>query len=126
MLNLNDLALFVAAIEHGGFAAAARRLGVPKATISKRVAELEASLDARLVHRTSRSFTLTEVGRDFHERARAVLIEAEAAEQVVRGRVAEPSGTVRLTASVPTAQLYRPSTCRSSRAPTPSCGCSWM
>ncbi|WNG17115.1 LysR substrate-binding domain-containing protein [Cystobacter fuscus] len=106
MLNLNDLALFVAAIEHGGFAAAARRLGVPKATISKRVAELEASLAARLVHRTSRSFTLTEVGRDFHERARAVLIEAEAAEQVVRGRVAEPSGTVRLTASVPTAQLY--------------------
>ncbi|PTL79360.1 LysR substrate-binding domain-containing protein [Vitiosangium sp. GDMCC 1.1324] len=106
MLNLNDLALFVAAIEHGGFAAAARRLGVPKATISKRVAELEASLDARLVHRTSRSFTLTEAGRDFHEHARAVLIEAEAAEQVVRRRVAEPSGTVRLTASVPTAQLY--------------------
>ncbi|WP_257456527.1 LysR substrate-binding domain-containing protein [Archangium lipolyticum] len=106
MLNLNDLALFVAAVEHGGFAAAARRLRVPKATISKRVAELEASLDARLIHRTSRSFTLTEVGRDFHEHARAVLIEAEAAEQVVRRRVAEPSGTVRLTASVPTAQLY--------------------
>ncbi|WP_373048708.1 LysR substrate-binding domain-containing protein [Vulgatibacter sp.] len=106
MLNLNDLALFAAAVEHGGFAAAARRLGVPKTTLSKRVAELEASLGVRLVHRTSRSFTLTDVGREFHEHARAVLIEAEAAEQVVRRRVAEPSGTVRLTSSVPTAQLY--------------------
>lgn len=106
MIDLNDLALFVAAVEHGGFAAAARRLRVPKSTISKRVAELEASLGARLVHRTSRSFTLTDVGRDFHEHARAALIEAEAAEESVRRRMSEPSGTVRLTASVPTAQLY--------------------
>lgn len=106
MLNLNDLAFFVAAIEHGGFAAASRHLGVPKSTISKRVAELEASLDVRLVHRTSRTFTLTDTGRDFHEHARAALIEAESAEEVVRRRTSEPSGTVRLTASVPTAQLY--------------------
>jgi len=106
MLNLNDLALFAAAVEHGGFSPAARHLGIPKSTISKRVAELEAQLAARLIHRTSRSFALTDVGSDFYDRARATLIEAEAAEQIVRSRVAEPSGTVRLTASVPTAQLY--------------------
>jgi DNA-binding transcriptional LysR family regulator len=106
MLNLNDLALFAAAVEHGGFSPAARHLGVPKSTISKRVAELEAQLAARLIHRTSRSFALTDVGSEFYDRARATLIEAEAAEQVVRSRVAEPSGTVRLTTSVPTAQLY--------------------
>ncbi len=106
MLNLNDLALFVAAAEHNGFASAARQLAIPKSTISKRVAELEAQLAARLIHRTSRSFALTDVGRDFYDRARATLIEAEAAEQIVRSRVAEPSGTVRVTASVPTAQLY--------------------
>lgn len=105
MLNLNDLKFFVAAIEHGGFAAAARRLGVPKSTVSKRVAELEAALGARLILRTSRSFTLTEAGRDFHEHARAALIEAEAAEDAVRSRASEPSGTVRITASVPTAQF---------------------
>lgn len=106
MLNLNDLVLFAAAVEEGGFAAAGRRLGVPKSTVSKRVAELEAGLEARLIHRTSRSFTLTEVGRDFYEHARAALIETEAAEASVRRRVAEPSGSVRITASVPTAQLY--------------------
>ncbi len=106
VLNLNDLVLFAAAVEHGGFAAASRRLGVPKSTISKRVAELEEELSARLIHRTSRSFTLTELGRDFYEHARAALIETEAAEAVVRRRQAEPSGTVRITASVPTAQMH--------------------
>lgn len=106
MLNLNDLMLFAAAVEHGGFAAASRRLGVPKSTISKRVAELEDVLGARLIHRTSRSFILTELGRDFYEHAHAAQIETEAAEAVVRRRQAEPSGTVRITAAVPTAQMH--------------------
>ena len=106
MLNLNDVRLFVAAVEHGGFAAAARALRAPKSTLSKRVAELEAALGARLVHRTSRSFTLTDAGRAFHEHARAALIEAEAAEDAVRKRAAEPSGTVRMTASIPASQLF--------------------
>ena len=105
MLNLNDLRFFVQAVESGGFTSAGRHLGVPKSTVSKRVAELEASLGARLIHRTSRSFTLTDVGRDFYDHARAALIEAETAEGVVRRRLAEPSGRVRITASVPTAQL---------------------
>ena len=105
VLNLNDLVFFVSAVEHGGFAAASRRLGLPKSTISKRVAVLEEQLSARLIHRTSRSFTLTELGRDFYEHARGALIEAEAAEAIVRDRQAEPSGTVRISASVPVAQL---------------------
>lgn len=104
-MNLNDLQFFVQAVENGSFAAAARRLGVPKSTISKRVGELEARLGARLIHRTSRSFSLTEVGRDFFEHARASVIEAENAENVVRTRLGEPSGIVRLTTSVPTAQF---------------------
>lgn len=104
VLNLNDLAFFVSAVEAGGFAPASRRLGLPKSTLSKRVAALEQALDARLVQRTSRTFTLTEVGRDFYQHARGALIEAEAAEAVVRSRQAEPSGTVRITASVPVAQ----------------------
>ncbi|KAB0269286.1 LysR family transcriptional regulator [Microvirga brassicacearum] len=105
MLNLNDLHFFAQAVDSGGFAAAARRLGCPKSTISKRVAALEATLGAQLVHRTSRSFTLTDVGRDVYDHARAAMIEAEAAETVVHRRLAEPSGTVRITASVPTAQF---------------------
>ena len=106
MLNLNDLAMFVAAVDHNGFAAASRRLGIPKSTLSKRVAGLEDELAARLVHRPSRNFVLTDMGRDFYEHAQASIIEAEAAEAVVRQRQAEPSGRVRMTASVPVAQLY--------------------
>lgn len=106
MLNLNDLAMFVAAVDHNGFAAASRRLGIPKSTLSKRVAALEDELAARLIHRTSRNFVLTDIGRDFYEHAQASIIEAEAAEAVVRQRQAEPSGRVRMTASVPVAQLY--------------------
>ena len=106
VLNLNDLAMFVAAVEHQGFAAASRRLGIPKSTLSKRVAALEDALSVRLIHRTSRNFVLTDLGRDFHEHAQAALIEVEAAEDIVRRRQAEPSGRVRLTASVPVAQLY--------------------
>lgn len=106
MLNLNDLHIFVQAVDSGGFAAAARRLRCPKSTVSKRVAELETALGARLIHRTSRSFTLTDLGRDFYDHARAAMIEAEAAESVVRRRLAEPSGTVKITTSVPVAQFY--------------------
>lgn len=106
MYNLNDLLFFVQAVDLGSFAAAARRLGQPKSTVSKRVAELEAALGARLIHRTSRSFVLTDTGRDFYDHARAAVIEAEAAETVVRNRMAEPSGTVRITTSVPTAQFH--------------------
>ncbi|MCC5812677.1 MAG: LysR family transcriptional regulator [Ectothiorhodospiraceae bacterium] len=104
MLNLNDLQVFVQVVDHGGFTAASRRLGVPKSTLSKRVKELEKRAGVRLIHRTSRSFTVTELGQDFYRHASAMLIEAEAAENVIKGRLAEPSGTVRVTASVPTVQ----------------------
>jgi DNA-binding transcriptional LysR family regulator len=104
-VNLNDLHFFVQAVDSGGFAAAARRLGCPKSTVSKRVAELEARLGVQLIHRTSRSFTLTEVGRDYYDHARAAMIEVEAAENIVHRRLAEPSGLVRITASVPTTQF---------------------
>ena len=105
MLNLNDLQLFVRVVDHGGFAAAARVLEVPKSTLSKRVALLETSLGVRLIQRSSRVFVMTDTGQAFYRHAAAMLIEAEAAENVVRGLQAEPSGIVRITASVTTAQL---------------------
>lgn len=105
MRNLNDFIVFAHVVDHKGFAPAARALNVPKSTLSKRVAELEKTLGVRLINRTSRRFTVTEIGEDFYRHAAAMLIEAEAAEAVVKGRLAEPSGTVRITASVPTAQM---------------------
>jgi DNA-binding transcriptional LysR family regulator len=105
MLNLNDILVFVQVVDHGGFAAAGRALGIPKSTLSKRLSELERTIGVRLVQRTSRSFAVTEIGRDFYRHAAAMLIEAEAAEHVIKGRLAEPSGTVRITASLPIAQF---------------------
>lgn len=104
-VNLNDLTLFAQAVDSGGFAPAARRFGVPKSTLSKRVAALESALGVRLIERNSRSFRLTEMGQDFHQHARAALIEVECAQQLVQQRLAEPSGTVRLTAAVPVVQF---------------------
>ncbi|MFN4117908.1 LysR substrate-binding domain-containing protein [Acidovorax sp.] len=105
MLNLNDLQLFVRVVDHGGFAAAARALECPKSTLSKRVAALETALGVRLIQRSSRVFVMTDTGKAFYRHAAAMLIEAEAAENVVRGLQAEPTGLVRITASVTTAQL---------------------
>ncbi|AJC77617.1 LysR family transcriptional regulator protein [Rhizobium etli bv. phaseoli str. IE4803] len=105
LFNLNDLHLFVQAVDSGSFTAAARHLGMPKSTVSKRVAELERRLGVRLIQRTSRSFVLTELGREFFQHAQASIIEAEMAEGIVRRHLAEPAGSVRLTASVPTAQF---------------------
>lgn len=104
-MNLNDVSIFVQVVDQRGFAAAGRKLRIPKSTLSKRVAELERSLGVRLIERTSRNFVVTPVGEAFYRHASAMLIEAEAAKAVVAGQLAEPQGVVRLTASIPTAQL---------------------
>lgn len=102
--RLDDWAVFVQAVDSGGFTAAGRRLGCPKTTVSKRVAALEARLGVRLLHRSSRRFALTDIGREVFEHARAATIEVEAAENAVLRRRSEPAGVVRITASVPVAQ----------------------
>ncbi|MDW9230643.1 LysR substrate-binding domain-containing protein [Burkholderia cepacia] len=106
MDDLNDLYYFVKVVEHGGFTQAGRALDVPKSTLSRRIAALEAKYDVRLLQRTTRHFTVTETGREFHERCLAVLVEADAAREVIERRHAEPRGVVRV--SCPTALLeYR-------------------
>lgn len=103
--KLNDLFYFVQVVDNRGFAAAGRALGIPKSTLSKRVAELEKDLGVRLIHRTTRHFGVTEAGEDFHRHAAAAMLEAEAAEDVVKRRLAEPRGLVRISASMATVQM---------------------
>ncbi|MDT6963185.1 LysR substrate-binding domain-containing protein [Cupriavidus sp. SZY C1] len=105
MIDLNDVYYFAKVVEHQGITADARVLDVPKSSISRRILALEAALGARLIQRTSRRFVITELGTEFHRHALAMLVEAEAAENVVRTRTAEPSGTIRFTCSVAVAQL---------------------
>lgn len=103
-LNLKDLQSFARVVEHGGFTAASRALRVPKQTLSKRVAELERQAGVRLIQRTSRRFAVTELGRELYRHASEMMIAAEAANDIIAGRLAEPSGTVRITASMPSVQ----------------------
>lgn len=100
MLDLNGLASFVRVVDRGSFTAAAKALGVSKSTLSQRISRLEEELGTRLIQRTSRRFAVTEAGRALYRHATAMLIEAEAAETAVRGRVAEPQGVVRFTGPV--------------------------
>jgi DNA-binding transcriptional LysR family regulator len=108
MLNLNDLYYFVQVVDHKGFTAAARALKVPKSSLSRRVIELERQLSARLINRTSRNFAVSDVGQELFEHAVAMLAEARSAEDVVRRRVAEPSGPVRFTTVIAIAQFVLP------------------
>ena len=105
MLDLTDVFYFVQAIEKKGMSAAARALDVPRSTVSRHIQQLETALGARLIQRTTRSFALTDVGQEFYTHAVAMLVEAETAENAVRQRLAEPSGTLRFTCAVPLAQL---------------------
>jgi DNA-binding transcriptional LysR family regulator len=104
MRDLNDLAFFAAVAEHRGFAAAGRALGIPKSRLSRRMAQLEDDLGVRLVQRSTRQFAVTEIGRQFLAHCRAMLAEAQAAEDAVATQRAEPRGMVRIAAPVELAQ----------------------
>lgn len=98
--DLNELYYFAKVVEHGGFAPAGRALGIPKSKLSRRVALLEARLGTQLLRRSTRSFTVTEVGKRYYEHCRAMLTEAEAAEEFVSATHAEPCGVVRMSCPV--------------------------
>lgn len=98
--DLNDLYFFVQVVDKKGFAAASRALGMPKSSLSRRIMELETRLGTRLIQRTSRSFAVTDVGQEVYRHAVGMIVEAEAAGNAVRRRLAEPSGTVRYTCSI--------------------------
>lgn len=96
MHDLNDLALFAAVVEHGGFAAAERATGTPKSRLSRRVAALETRLGLRLLQRSTRRFAVTPLGEEVARHARAMLAEAEAAEALALEHSSAPRGHVRV------------------------------
>ena len=104
MQDLNDMLFFAEVVERGGFAAAGRALGLPKSRLSRRVAELEARLGVRLLQRTTRKLSVTEVGDLFLRHCVAVRDEAEAAKAAVERVRTEPRGTLRVACPVTLAQ----------------------
>jgi DNA-binding transcriptional LysR family regulator len=107
-MDLQALSDFDLVTAHGGFGRAARVSGRSKATLSRRVAELEQSLGVRLIERGSQSLRLTEEGRTLHERTRGLLSEiAEAGEAVVLG-ASQPRGRLRVSAPIVFAHVALP------------------
>lgn len=107
MVDLNDIALFVQVVRSGSFAGAARRLGVPSNTVSRRVQALEAQLGTRLLQRSTRKLTLTSAGEAFQERcASAVDGLIDAGQELMTGQH-EPSGLVRVAAPADFFDFFR-------------------
>lgn len=103
-MDLNDMLYFAEVVDHGGFAAAARALHLPKSKLSRRVAQLEARLGVRLLQRTTRKLSLTEAGELYHRHCVAMREAAEAANEAVDLVADEPRGTIRVTCPVTLAQ----------------------
>jgi DNA-binding transcriptional LysR family regulator len=104
MQPLEGFYYFGQVVDHGGFAKAARALGVPKSRLSRHVAALEARLGVRLVNRSTRRFVVTDVGHEVYGHATAMLAEADAALEVVEFARAKPCGTIRASCPVALAQ----------------------
>lgn len=108
MQDLNDLYYFAMVVEHSGFAAAERALGIPKSRLSRRISQLENDLGVRLLQRSTRRFAVTEVGMNVYRHAQSMLAEAQAAREVVDRLSAEPRGVIRVSVPVGLAQQMMP------------------
>lgn len=104
MQDLNDLFYYSQIVEHGGLAAAGRALDIPKSKLSRRLAALEERLGVRLIQRSTRRFDVTPMGQIYFKHCKAMLVEAEAAQQSIDSAHGEPCGVIRV--SCPIALLH--------------------
>lgn len=102
--DLNDLQFFAIVVEHGGYAAAERALGIPKSRLSRRIVQLESDLGVRLLQRSTRKFAVTDIGQSVYRHAQSMLAEAQAAREAVDRVSAEPRGLIKVSSPVALAQ----------------------
>ncbi|MGJ8689754.1 MAG: LysR substrate-binding domain-containing protein [Gammaproteobacteria bacterium] len=100
MDQLRALKYFAAVAESGSFTKAAKQFDVPSSSLSRRVADLEKSLGASLLKRTTRSVQLTEIGRDYFSQVQDILQQLEQSNESVRSYHAKPMGLLRISAMV--------------------------
>lgn len=100
MIEMDDMRAYVEVVESGGFSSAARRLGLSKSIVSRRVAKLEDELGTRLLNRTTRGISPTEAGLDFKMRSERIVAELEAAREVMAHHRGDVVGRLRLTAPI--------------------------
>ncbi|MDF2868388.1 MAG: Transcriptional regulator, LysR family [Gammaproteobacteria bacterium] len=95
--DLNDLYFFTLVVDKGSFTAASQSIGITKSRISRRIALLEAQLGVRLLHRSTRRLMLTNIGQIFYQHCRAMVNEAQAAQQAAEQAQLKPRGRIRVT-----------------------------
>lgn len=100
------MSAFVAVVGAGGFSAASRALGIPLATVSRKVADLEEALGVQLLVRTNRSVTLTDIGREYFENTRRLLDDLAEIERSASGAYSEPKGLLVVSAPVALGRLH--------------------
>src|SRR5215470_13007692 len=104
-MDLNEIAVFTRVVQAGSFTAAAKVLGMPKSTVSRKVSDLEERLNARLLQRTTRKLSLTDAGRTYFDYGVRIVNEIEAAESAVGSLQHKPRGLLRVTAGLNAAWL---------------------
>ncbi|BAQ71034.1 LysR family transcriptional regulator [Rhodovulum sulfidophilum] len=97
MDRLTEMEAFANVVDQGGFTDAARKMGISKSAVSKHVSSLEARLGARLLNRTTRRVSPTEIGLAYYDRARRVLNDAGEADALVSAMQSAPSGLLRIS-----------------------------
>jgi DNA-binding transcriptional LysR family regulator len=97
-MDLNELLVFARVVQAGSFTTAAAQLGMPKSTVSRKVSELEERLKSRLLQRTTRKLSLTDVGRTYYDYCARIVAEVEDAERAVSSLQDTPRGPLRVTA----------------------------
>lgn len=98
--DLNDVVIFLQVVTSGSFTAAARELGMPTSTVSRRVSRLETQLGVQLLQRTTRKLSVTDAGRIYYERGTATFAGLEDAENILADAQANPKGRVRATVPI--------------------------
>ena len=92
-----SMRMYVAVVDGGSFAAAANKLDISRAMVSKQIQKLEEHLGTRLMNRTTRRLSLTETGREFYERSTQIMGDVEEAEQIAGQMTRRPQGVLRVT-----------------------------
>jgi DNA-binding transcriptional LysR family regulator len=105
-MDLNDIVVFTKVVETKSFTGAAEQLGLPKSTVSRKLAQLEERLGVRLVQRTTRKLALTDIGEAYYERCSRIVADVAAAEQLVTDMQATPRGRLRVTAPIDISSAY--------------------
>jgi DNA-binding transcriptional LysR family regulator len=108
MDRLTSLTVFARVVDSGGFTAAAERLAMSVTMVSNHVRSLEDHLGARLLNRTTRKVSLTDVGRAYYERCTQILAELEEADRAVDALQSTPRGTLRLFAGAHIVRILGP------------------